>query len=208
MADAIESYSGVIGADAHNSLLWYRHDERVFLTRSTGRAPFWSWASVDGRVRFLVRNCTSGASLATDAKLISFDCKCEDKLSKSHFTCKDCLVLLHAVVGTGLAMQSYEKMKQFSEFCADVRKVVTLSTRVQPYGPCVGWAIFDVSPAPENFSWIRISSVSRDEEVIGYCVLLVEAAKGAHNVYTRIGIGYIFRKDLFEGIGKREIALN
>ena len=205
------SHCGLLGVDVHNGLLWHRSKSNKPLIRRPGRAPSWSWASVDGELRYLIlSNLDPGKfDLAPDADFVAFRCKCSDKKSDaSHFTCVDCVVLLHAIKGEGLMSSFPEKTKRFGQFCVkDPNKVETLHWRSLARDDMVGWGLFDEFPVPDGFSYLRISSVSEKQKIVGYCVLLVLPIQGRSNRYRRVGMGYVFRSRMFEGIEKQHVAI-
>jgi hypothetical protein len=204
------SHCGHLGIDVHNGLLWHRMDPKQPLKQRRDRAPSWSWASVDGNISYLTLQCDSKFTITPDSGPITFKCRCNNKGAQySHFTCVECHVIMHTVVGTGLTVGFPEKSKRFTFQLDEPSRVETLHfppLQSQVRDDMVGWAVFDEFPVPKEFFYVRISTVSRGERVIGCCVLLV-LKKKLNRCYRRVGIGYIFCLRILEGMERQKLAI-
>ncbi|KIW19547.1 hypothetical protein PV08_00119 [Exophiala spinifera] len=195
-------YCGVFDDDVHSSLLWFR--AHSLLIRRAGRAPHWSWASVDGGILFIRDTIQSGRLLPL-MEVDSIDCICRRDLN-GHFLCTRSYIRLNAAIGDGFKVGFIEKSKRFYSAPLDGPRYVTtlgyLAERV------VGWAIFDcdIDDHPK-FRYVQVAAKVADGNRKGSFVVIVKPCPKSIGLYLRVGMGYLFKAEVLKTFQREDITL-
>ena len=197
---------GIFKSNVCNSLLWLRNDKCVI--RRTGRAPSWSWASVDGEVQFILLYYSNTTIQSTsDIQVISFNHR-ERRNGEGRLMGELGPMQLWATMKDGLEIGTVWKSSKFP-FCPTDRPryigVVCHQDRR------VGWAKFDEdqSKIPIRTSNVRFMRIlTRGTGKIQRCyVLMVEQSRYRTDEYKRVGMGCIFEMELFDHLKSELVYL-
>jgi hypothetical protein len=183
--------------------LWHRQRDPLIIR--TDRAPSWSWASVDGEISFIKRFRALSPAMET----IAFRCACGHD-SKWHAICTKCTIQLKALVGGGLDLGFPEKAKMFSFTPGNgPRRLITLLQHSGQQSARVGWAIFDHNGPDDvpSFRYVQVYNVSRNGEGKGSFVVIVKPSCTGNGLYSRVGMGYIFRDEVFATLQQEYITI-
>ena len=195
-------YCGIFDNDVYKSLLWYRENKP--LVKRVGRAPSWSWASVDGEISFEMLVLDSDATIMPTMEVVAFECGCGND-SQWHTTCNKCTIQLKTLVGGELELGFPEKKKRFSVAPLDgPRKIMSLFR----HSKCIGWVLFDsFGNNVPILRYIQTSCVSVNGEQKGNFVIIVKPVGKMKRVYSRVGVGYIFCEDIFHALQLKQVTL-
>lgn len=188
---------GIFESNICNSLLWLIRNKSII--RRIGRAPTWSWASADGEVQFvLLYYSNTTIQSTTDIQVIEFSHR-EQKSSGAKLKSEFDSIRLWATVKDGLEPAAVCKSIKFP-FCPMERPkwIAVLWHQSER----VGWASFDedCSRNPidtSNLRYIRI--LTRGTGQMRRCyVLVVKQSWYRTDEYTRVGMGCVFKVELFD----------
>ena len=188
---------GIFESNVCNSLLWLTRDKSVI--RRTGRAPTWSWASVDGEVQFILLYYSNTAIQSTsDIQVIAFGHE-EQRSGGGKSTSEFGSIQLWATMKDGLEIADVLKSSKFP-FCPMERPrwIAVLFHQSER----IGWVLFDEDCSRNpidvfNVRYIRI--LTRGAGQIRRCyVLVVKQSCYRTDEYTRVGMGCIFKMELFD----------
>jgi hypothetical protein len=196
-------YCGIFDDDVHRSLLWSRKCDPLIIRPD--RAPTWSWASVDGEINFTQRF----PSLTPVMETMAIKCAC-GRDSNWHVTCAKCAIQLKALIGSGLDLGYPEKSKRFSFTPHNgPRRLITLLQRSAQQHTPVGWAIFDHNGPDDvsSFRYVQIFNNSKDGEWWGSFTVVVKPSRTSNGLYSRVGMGYIFRAEVFAALQQEVITI-
>jgi len=196
-AHSSDRYCGIFDRDIGRSLLWFMATHKVNeITRRPHRAPTWSWASYDGPIGFVEPLERVSGRLVLEAEMCGFKCQCNNPTG-SHFTCKSCVIRLKVKLRNSLKIGEPTWPKRFNTMPRQRGWLDTIYYNSQ----CVGWVDFDIGHADyRELCCLRVASQSIKPGVLsnrrthGYYVIIAKRQMGQ---YVRVGIGYIFRPDLY-----------
>ena len=197
---------GIFESNVCNSLLWLKRNEPVI--RRTGRAPSWSWASVDGEVQFiLLYYLDTTVQSTSDIQVISFN----------HQERRN---------GEGRLMGELGPMQLWAALIDRPENFAVWKSSKFPFCPMegpryvsvvchqhrrVGWASFDedCSKNPIRTSNIRFMRIlTRGTGQTRRCyVLVVEQSRYRADEYKRVGMGCIFEVELFDHLKSELVYL-
>ena len=197
---------GIFESDVCNALLWLIQDKCVI--RRTGRAPSWSWASVDGEVQFILLYYLDTTIQSTsDIQVISFNHR-ERRNGEGRLigelgpmqlwaTMKDCLEVGTVWKSSKLRFCPMDRPRNICVICHQFRRV--------------GWAMFDedCSKTPIRTSNIRfMRKLTRGTGQIRRCyVLVVEQSRYRADEYRWVGMGCIFEVEVFDHLKSELVYL-
>lgn len=197
---------GIFESNVCKSLLWLIKDKCVI--RRTGRAPSWSWASVDGEVQFvLLYYSNTTVQSRSDIQVISFNHR-ERRNGEGRLIGELGPMQLWATMKDGLEIGTVWKSSNF-RFCPmyHPRYISVICHQSRR----VGWAAFDEdhSKNPIRTSKIRFMRIwTRGTDNLRRCyVLVVEQSRYRTDEYKRVGIGCIFEVELFDHLKSELIYL-
>ena len=197
---------GIFESNVCNSLLWSIRDKS--LIRRTKRAPTWSWASVDGEIQFILLYYSNITIQSTsDIKAIAFSHR-EQRSGGGKSTSSVGSIQLWATMKDGLEVSDVCKSSMFP-FCPmdSPRWIAVLCHQSER----VGWTLFDEDCRrsridTSNVRYMRI--LTRGTGQIRRCyVLALKQSSHRADEYTRVGMGCIFRVELFDHLKPELINL-
>lgn len=197
---------GIFEGSVCNSLLWLKKDKCVI--RRTGRAPSWSWASVDGEVQFILLYYPDPTVPPTsDIQVISFNHR-ERRNDDGRFMGELGPMQLWATMRDGLEIGYVWRSRKFP-LCpmAGPRYIGVVCHQSRR----VGWAVYDedcrrTSIRTSKIYFMRI--LTREMNQIRRCyVLMVEQSQNRTDEYKRVGMGCIFEVELFDHLESELVYL-
>lgn len=173
------------------------------LVQRRNRAPSWSWASVDGEIKFYPR-LHADAESTTDIDGILFDYrKKQSMIDKFHGGC--CSLRLRAMIAERLEICGVDRYKFLPFAPSRPRYLLVLHDGSKR----VGWASFDEpfrgEPGSPKLHCIRIMSMGMGDNHRCY-VLITE--QGESSEHARLGMGCIWRTEVFDNIPPKVISIS
>ncbi|KAI1618872.1 heterokaryon incompatibility protein-domain-containing protein [Exophiala viscosa] len=198
---SMDSYHfGIWAKYLHTSLLWMQEGAKgTRLVKRLERAPTWSWASVDGEIKFYPSHRSDTVSKA-DIDLISFNYP-ETGQQTDRLLGGSCSLRLRAVVVEGLEVPTLDRWKFLPFAPSQPRYFLVLYEQSKR----VGWASPD-EPWIDGTKLlcIRIASKGSGDNHRCYVLITKQDEKGEH---IRLGMGCIFRTEILDNLSPRVISI-
>lgn len=197
MADTggLQYHCGVIQEDLERSLLWYRSSLEA--KRHSARAPSWSWASLDGKLRFV--NLDRETKRRTLMRVRNL--QHEDSLIQQGGQPK-CRIVMEASMVQITGHLMFRKWKHIWYHVAPPY-AGSISVMVRNWGDDAfyAWCVMDeLDLVPDatmreseqmTLTFIVITGAEANGKVAGAWCIVVAPETGVHGTYRRLGLGYI-----------------
>jgi len=169
------------------------------LVKRLERAPTWSWASVDSEIKFYP-GFRGDTVLRTDIDLISFNYRGRGQQT-DRLLGGSCSLRLRAVVAEGLEVPTVDRGK-FLPFTPDQPRYLLV---LYQQSNRVGWASPDETWIDgTKLFCIRIASKGSGDRYRCYVLITKQDEEGE---YVRLGMGCIFRTEIFDGLTPRVVSI-
>lgn len=205
-------HCGVFNTDIVRGILWFARPHHAALQRHPGRAPSWSWASVDGPLGFACDITPSIADVSSRITIRSFRPGTAEPIPFEGEHGPGCPLVSESLLIKRKFAVRPRKPKVLAPECYNPGVVGVWTPHGRSDYPAdIAWEILDSGAGIEGISssvrCVVVSRMTSEETYLGSWMLLLTKSKSTPGAYERVGFGCLLDESVLKKARREVITL-